>query len=67
MGSCTEAQVSHNVKWLKGYGAKLYNKIVFSNMIAAKMAEINNWNLIDFVISKIFNLFSFKQQSASSP
>ncbi len=39
MGSCTEQQISHNIKWLKGYGNKSYSERVFKNMIALKMAK----------------------------
>ncbi|WP_342276676.1 Mbov_0401 family ICE element transposase-like protein [Spiroplasma endosymbiont of Nebria brevicollis] len=53
MGSCTESQISHNVKWLKGYGAKLYSEKVFKNMIAMKMAKENGINLIGFYLEKI--------------
>ncbi len=53
MGSCTEPQISHNVKWLKGYGAKSYSKKVFKNMIAMKMAKENGVNLIEFYINKL--------------
>ncbi len=40
MGPYTEPQISHNVKWLKWYGAKSYSKKVFKNMIAMKMVLI---------------------------
>ncbi|PQP79667.1 hypothetical protein C6B38_00160 [Spiroplasma sp. ChiS] len=50
MGSCTEPQISHNVKWLKEYGAKSYSEKVFKNMIALKMAKENGVNLIEFYL-----------------
>ncbi|WFG96334.1 hypothetical protein M1771_09695 [Spiroplasma citri] len=53
MGSCTEPQISHNVKWLKGYGAKSYSEKVFKNMIAIKMGKENGVNLIDFYLNKL--------------
>ncbi len=53
MGSCIEPQISYNVKWLKGYGAKSYSEKVFKNMIAMKMAEENGVNLIDFYFNKL--------------
>ncbi|WP_374696748.1 Mbov_0401 family ICE element transposase-like protein [Spiroplasma endosymbiont of Polydrusus formosus] len=53
MGSCTEPQISHNVKWLKGYGAKSYSEKVFKNMIAMKMAKEDGVNLIDFYLNKL--------------
>ncbi|WP_425379889.1 Mbov_0401 family ICE element transposase-like protein [Spiroplasma endosymbiont of Stenodema calcarata] len=53
MGSCTEPQISHNVKWLKGYGAKSYSEKVFKNMIALKMAKENGVNLIEFYLNKL--------------
>ncbi|ALA96965.1 hypothetical protein SKUN_0040 [Spiroplasma kunkelii CR2-3x] len=53
MGSCTEPKISHNVKWLKGYGAKSYSEKVFKNMIAIKMAKKNGVNLIDFYLNKL--------------
>ncbi|MFW4371205.1 MAG: Mbov_0401 family ICE element transposase-like protein [Spiroplasma sp. hy2] len=52
-GSCTESQISHNVKWLKGYGSKSYSEKVFKNMITMKMAKENNINLIGFYIEKL--------------
>lgn len=53
MGSCTEPQISHNVKWLKGYGAKSYSEKVFKNMIAMKMTKENGVNLIEFYLNKL--------------
>ncbi|QIA67880.1 hypothetical protein [Spiroplasma citri] len=53
MGSCTEPQISHNVKWLKRYGAKSYSEKVFKNMIALKMAKENGVNLIEFYLNKL--------------
>ncbi|ALA98214.1 hypothetical protein SKUN_001347 [Spiroplasma kunkelii CR2-3x] len=53
MGSCTEPQISHNVKWLKGYGAKSYSEKVFKNIIAIKMAKENGVNLIEFYLNKL--------------
>ncbi|QIA69648.1 hypothetical protein GL981_11150 (plasmid) [Spiroplasma citri] len=53
MGSCTEPQISHNVKWLKGYGAKSYSEKVFKNMIAMKMVKENGVNLIEFYLNKL--------------
>ncbi|AKM52761.1 Mbov_0401 family ICE element transposase-like protein [Spiroplasma mirum] len=52
-GSCTESQISHNVKWLKGYGSKSYSEKVFKNMIAMKMAKENGVNLIEFYLNKL--------------
>ncbi|WP_338955846.1 hypothetical protein [Spiroplasma endosymbiont of Polydrusus cervinus] len=53
LGSCTESQISHNVKWLKGYGAKSYSEKVFKNIIAMKMAKENGIDLIGFYLNKI--------------
>ncbi|WFH00465.1 hypothetical protein M1771_00715 [Spiroplasma citri] len=53
MGSYTEPQISHNVKWLKKYGTKSYSEKVFKNMIALKMAKENGVNLIEFYLNKL--------------
>ncbi len=53
MRPCTEPRISHNVKWLKGYGAKSYSEKVFKNMIAMKMAKENGVNLIEFYLNKL--------------
>ncbi|APE74056.1 hypothetical protein [Spiroplasma citri] len=53
MGSYTEPQISHNVKWLKKYGAKSYSEKVFKNMIALKMTKENGVNLIEFYLNKL--------------
>ncbi|UZQ29388.1 MAG: hypothetical protein OHM56_09400 [Spiroplasma phoeniceum] len=53
MGSCAGPQISHNVKWLKGYGDKSYSEKVFKNIIAMKMAKENGVNLIGFYFNKL--------------
>ncbi len=53
MGSCTEPQISHNVKWLKGYGSKSYSEKNFKNMITMKMAKENYVDLIGLYLNKL--------------
>ncbi|AGM25471.1 Mbov_0401 family ICE element transposase-like protein [Spiroplasma chrysopicola] len=49
IGSQTEAQISHNVKSLKSYGAKAYSKLTFSNMLSMRMAKVNGWDPIEII------------------
>lgn len=42
IGVSAESDVSHLVKSIKGYGAKIYNHLVYKNMLAAKANQINN-------------------------
>lgn len=45
-GVCAESDVSHLVKSLKGYGAKIYNDKVLDNMLIINSARINKLNLL---------------------
>lgn len=45
-GVCAESDVSHLVKSLKGYGAKIYNDRVLNNMLLINSARINKLNLL---------------------
>lgn len=45
-GVCAESDVSHLVKSLKGYGAKIYNDKVLDNMLLINSARINRLNLL---------------------
>lgn len=45
-GVCAESDVSHLVKSLKGYGAKIYNDKVLNNLLLINSARINKLNLL---------------------
>lgn len=49
IGVSAEADISHIIKWLLGYGCKVFNHQTFKNMLYLKTAEINQLNLIRFL------------------
>lgn len=52
IGCFAESAVSHLVKSIKGYGAKIYNKKTFELLINLKAAKINNINILEIIYSK---------------
>ncbi|MDQ7983009.1 MAG: UPF0236 family protein [Spiroplasma sp.] len=49
IGVSAEADISHIIKWLLGYGSKVFNYQTFKNMLFLKTAEINQINIISFL------------------
>ncbi|WHQ37603.1 hypothetical protein E7Y35_05850 [Spiroplasma sp. SV19] len=46
LGVCAEGQISHNIKQVLGYGAKIVNVKVLQNMLDLRFAKINGFDPI---------------------
>ncbi|AUB31995.1 Mbov_0401 family ICE element transposase-like protein [Spiroplasma floricola] len=52
IGCFAESAVSHLVKSIKGYGAKIYNKKTFELLINLKATKINNIDILEIIYFK---------------
>ncbi|MDQ7983039.1 MAG: UPF0236 family protein [Spiroplasma sp.] len=49
IGVSAEGDVSHIIKWLLGYGSKALNFQTFKNMLLLRTAEINQYDIINYL------------------
>ncbi|WP_342276278.1 hypothetical protein [Spiroplasma endosymbiont of Nebria brevicollis] len=53
--------VSHLVKSIKGYGAKLYNVKTFVNLLNLRLGYINQLSPVDIYCDKVFEIAEIKK------
>ncbi len=64
-GCYAESNISHLIKSVKGYGAKIYNVKTFTNLLYLKLAIVNKVRLIEFIRSETeeeFNILISKNR-----
>ncbi|WP_338974601.1 hypothetical protein [Spiroplasma endosymbiont of Tricholauxania praeusta] len=54
--------ISHLVKSIKGYGAKVYNLKTFVNLINLRLGHINQLSPIDIYCDKVFETADIKKR-----
>lgn len=49
IGISAEGDTSHIVKWLLGYGTKVFNYQTFKNILLLRTAEINQLDILSYL------------------